>query len=467
MFGAKDGLVHAMYTLPTDINNPINGQEAWAWLPPSIASRMLIDYTNTTSANAAATNGENQVNVAAYPDGSPTLVDYDTGGGVFKTAVIVAQGNGGKAVSAFDVTQTVDPSSGTVLGPQPMWGVTPGDGEAGQAYAKPAVARVLINNQTRTLVIAGTGIDYTDVSQTKGRIVTAVDIMNGQALWRFQAACPVTSDITAFETDDAGEAGAPTLNGYIDRVVFADACGNVYKLAPGVDKANAFLDNAGFGSFLVNTAPDGAKQYALFSTTSTSGAIGGPRPIAGTLAARTDATTRMVLFFGTGGLENQTTSLNNAFFAVYADTGVVRSKFDGACSGGRCEKFYGGTLVTPTEVMFTHTYDPLVGTGTCDAGATVVQAMQLNAGTGTTFNSDFVLSVSSAVIGSLYGDAGALFFATLSGDIGRIGAPRATNAGGDTVAGYTGGMGVGDQATGSQTVGTTSPFTLMGWRVVL
>ena len=47
-------------------------------------------------------------------------------------------------------------------------------------------------------------------------------------------------------------------------------------------------------------------------------------------------------------------------------------------------------------------------------------------GAGTNFTSNFNLGVNSAVMGSLYGDAGAIY-----------------------------------------QVGTTSPFTLMGWRVVL
>jgi hypothetical protein len=67
----------------------------------------------------------------------------------------------------------------------------------------------------------------------------------------------------------------------------------------------------------------------------------------------------------------------------------------------------------------------------------------------------------------LFGDAGAIYFATISGDVARIGTPRASSAGGDTSAGVKQGMGAGDQASGGSQVGITSPFTLMGWRVVL
>src|SRR5262249_18205372 len=153
------------------------------------------------------------------------------------------------------------------------------------------------------------------------------------------------------------------------------------------------------------TAPDGKPQYALFSTNLTSGGLGEDRPIAGTIAARTDSSTRMVLFFGTGGLEAQAATAPNAFYAVYADTGQIRSKVLGTCNAsGVCEKFYGGTVVTAEQVIFTRTIDPAIGTSACDVGSTQVQALQLSAGANNNFVTDFTLAVSSAVMGSLYGD---------------------------------------------------------------
>jgi hypothetical protein len=175
----------------------------------------------------------------------------------------------------------------------------------------------------------------------------------------------------------------------------------------------------------------------------------------------------MVLFFGTGGIESVPATSANAFFAIYADTGDIRSKVLGTCNSGNCEKFYGGVVVTPQQIVFTKTVDPAIGTNACDTGSSTISGVQLNPGTGTNFTSDFNLAVSSAVMGGLYGDAGAIYFATLAGDVARVGTPRTAVAGGDTAAGRTQGMGVGDQATGSQQVGTTSGFTLMGWRVVL
>jgi hypothetical protein len=364
----------------------------------------------------------------------------------------------------FDVTQTVDPTSGSVSGPTPMWSATPGLGEAGQSYAKPAVVRVLVNNAERYFVVTGTGVDYTDTQNLKGRVVSAYDLITGTLMWQFQAKCPVTTDVASFETDDALEPGAPTLNGYIDRVVFADKCGYVYKLAPGVDLGGGWYSNTGMGAIAANTAPDGSVEYALFSTRLSSNALGADVTIAGTIAARTDSTTRMVLLFGTGGLESVPATTQNAFFAIYADNGTLRSKALGTCTNGICEKFYGGVVVTPTQAIFTKTVDPAVGTASCDNGSSTLAAVDLNAGTGTNFTSNFNLAVNSAVMGGLFGDAGAIYFATLAGDVARVGTPRTSVAGGDTTAGVKQGTGVGDTAGG---VGTTSSFTLMGWRVVL
>ncbi|MCW5801960.1 MAG: VCBS repeat-containing protein [Deltaproteobacteria bacterium] len=466
LFGSKDGMVHAVRTVPENITDARNGREEWAFIPPTVAANMLVDQSATAAANASSTTGVNVAKIASYPDGSPTLADVHVGNGVYKTVALIAEGNGGRGLTALDVTDTVDAATGAVSGPQPMWSATPGDGEAGYAFARPVVARVQINGAERYLAIAGTGTDFADQLDQKGRILVAYDLLTGAALWKFQTKCPLTSDIVVFETDSSAETGSPKIDGYADRVVFADKCGYVYKVAPNVDLGGAYQQNTGMGAILANTTSTGQKQYALFSTKLTSGALGADRPIAGTIGARTDASKRMVLFFGTGGLENVATTLTNHFYGVYADTGAIRSRIVGGCNAsGNCEKFYGGVVVTTDQVIFTRTIDPVIGSGSCDLGKTTVQAVKLDDATGS-FVTDFSNGVSSAVMGALYGDAGAIYFATLQGDVARIGTPRAGTAGADTSAGRAQGMGAGDPASGS-TVGTTAPFTLLGWRVVL
>lgn len=206
-------------------------------------------------------------------------------------------------------------------------------------------------------------------------------------------------------------------------------------------------------------------MYALFSTASTVGALGAARPIAGTVAARTDATTRMVLFFGTGGLEDYPVGSSNEFYAIYADTGAIRSKLTGTCVSGRCEKFYGGVVVTPQQVFLTRTIDAQIGTAVCDTGTSTVEALELNADANGSFIADFQLALGAALIGSLYGDAGAVYFATMSGEVNRIGTPRAAAAGGDSASGNSSSMGATDSASSS--TGTTNPLTLLGWRDVM
>ena len=220
---------------------------------------MLADYT-------ASLGGT--LSIGSYPDGSPTLADIKKADGSTATIAVVANGNGGKSISTLDVTQDRHPvSTFATTGPEPLWSAVPGDSLAGQAYSKPAVARVLINNQEKYQVIAATGIasDNAAAPWSEGRVVTAYDAETGYVYWQFKTACPVTSDVTVFETDDALEPGGPTINGYADRVVFADYCGYVYKLDPAKDLAGGWNGNAGLGTIEVDDL-GGTKLYALFST---------------------------------------------------------------------------------------------------------------------------------------------------------------------------------------------------------
>ena len=75
-------------------------------------------------------------------------------------------------------------------------------------------------------------------------------------------------------------------------------------------------------------------------------------------------------------------------------------------------------------------------------------------------------AVAAAVMGAIYGDRGAIYFATLAGDVARIGTPAAANAGDDTAAGYNPGTGSGSGSGTGSGVGSTAAFTLLGWRQV-
>jgi hypothetical protein len=455
IFASMDGMIHAVMTIATAITDSHNGQEAWAFVPPFVAASMKSDYNASCTPDCAS----GTLTVTSYPDGSPTLVDYKKSNGTIATAALVADGAGGTSVTVLDVTSTVTPSTYAVTGPTPMWATQPGGAAAGKAISKPTVARVQIGGNEKFVAIVGTGLNSADTS--KGKIVAGYNLENGTLLWQFEAACPLTSDITVLETDDTGEAGAPIVDGYIDRAVFADNCGYVYKINPAQDLSGGYMDNTGYGSISIGTS-NGKARFALFSTQTTSGAVGGQRPISGAIGARTDSTTDMVIFFGTGGLESFDTSKTNEFYAVYLKSGAIRNKITGTCSSGKCEKFYGGVVVTPDTVIVARSRDAVIGgTNNCDYGATSVDGYDLNTLASTFSVSDAGGNAISAVSGPLYGDAGALYFATVNGSITRIGTPRAGTAGGDTASGNAQGMSAGEAG------GTTSAFTLMGWRVLL
>ena len=120
-------------------------------------------------------------------------------------------------------------------------------------------------------------------------------------------------------------------------------------------------------------------------------------------------------------------------------------------------------MVTPDTVILQRTVNPVVTgvPGGCDFGSSAVQF--LNA---TTFaQTDLIDEIGGSPIAALR----ALSMATRTlctsprclARSSRIGAPRATSAGDDTANGNM------NQTAGAGSTSYESPFTLMGWRVVL
>lgn len=413
LFGSKDGAIHAVNTDPATIQendtsqSNENGKEAWAFIPFRIANGFVTDKAASTSDN--------------YPDGSPTLADVKIGG-QYRTVAIVGSGNGGKSFVALDVTDSL---SASAFGPIPMWDYVPGGGNAGQAVAKAAVIRVKISGAEKFLAVMATGPAYDNMTPpyAKGLDVEAVDVGTGTRVWRFHAACPVTTNIVAFETDDEQEPGGPSVDGFVDRVVFADMCGNVYKINPAPAGALPSDYITGMGGITLGLDPANQAIKALFSVAATS--LGEERPIAGTIGSRPDETGRVALFFGTGGSENFDVTKPNAFFSVYADTGEIRDQLDGTCTGpsGSCDKFYGGVVVTEEQVLITRAIDPPIATSSCDNGSADIVALDVQ-----DFDQQFVSTQTSSVVSSLFVNQGALYATTLEGNVVRVGTPTQPDA---------------------------------------
>jgi hypothetical protein len=232
------------------------------------------------------------------------------------------------------------------------------------------------------------------------------------------------------------------------------------------------------GTLVSNLATDHTPSTADGFGTNTSGGLpvfayadvdgDGKRDlIAGTLAARTDSTTPMVLFFGTGGIESVPATSANAFFAIYADTGAIRSKVHGHVQQRDLREVLrrrrGDTAAGPVhqDGRPGDRYQRLRHRQLHDRGS---RARPWN-------RHKFRERLQPR--GKLGRDGWPV--RRRRGDLLRDprGRRRARRHAEDRdrrrrhLAGRTQGMGPGDQATGSQQVGTTSGFTLMGWRVVL
>ncbi|WP_428261891.1 FG-GAP-like repeat-containing protein [Haliangium sp.] len=483
-YGARDGMIHATYNDATDITNSQNGQEAWAYIPPPVASRMAADFTASSGIFDR---------IQAYPD-SDTLVETVRIGADLRSVALFTSGTGGSSIAALDITATIDEGTSAVLGPTPLWHATPGASEAGLGLSRPTIARVLIGGNERFIAIAGTGYGA-DPVRPSGRVVAAYDVTDGTLLWRFMARCAVTTHITAFETNDEPGAGNPQLDGFMDRVVFGDQCGYVYKLDPAQDLSGGWNGNPNFGAIPTDLV-DGVQMFALFATSAQPEAGNLELPIAGNIAVRAipdqaTATTRSALFFGTGGIESADPFNQNVFFVLFADDTTldtppgppftaaparVASFFRGVCAADlRCEKFYGGITLTGGQVVFTRVLDPPVGDTAgvgSDPGQTIVQAIDVTALLDASFDADdplfdldsfgvsYTVGAASFSPVTMYGDA--VYVLTSLGRAEVMGTPRAQQAGQDSS---------GNALTATTTdpegiVNIEAPMRILGWQQV-
>ncbi len=413
LVGSKDGALHAINTDPPDVpclTSAFSGSEAWAFIPRRVVSGFSADKTLGTA--------------SSFVDGAVTLADVKLAG-AYRTVAVFGLGNGGRSISAIDVTDTVVNSksgtcvaSQTVAGPVPMWEYASAD--YGLTRSKPVIARVKQNGAEKFIAVVASGIDPTNATApwSKGRDVEALDIETGTRVWRFRAKCPVTTDLAA----------SPVLavGGFVTEVMFADYCGNVYRVPANTVNPNGWVTGA--GSLTVGTNTDSSAIKAIFHVGGVGGIPAGEdRPIFGTLAVRQRSANdpSVSMYFGTGGFESFDPSKQNAFIEIDSATGAVLNTIPGTCSGGRCDKFYGGIVITPTQVFLTRARDAVAGSPTCDRGSSQIAAVDLNFAAITTIAS-FTSSIQSAVFGSSDG----IYATNLGGEVIRVHAQNVNGPGG-------------------------------------
>ena len=312
------------------------------------------------------------------------------------------------------------------------------------------------------MIIAGTGIAFDD--PLKGRVVAAYDAETGDLFWQFQTRCALTTAITVFETDDEGEpapgAGQSplTLDGYMDRAVFADRCGYIYKIDLTRETAGGW--NPGIGGILVDVVA-GTQLKALFQTA-------GGLPVTGNIGARAlldDDTTRVSLFFGTGGLEDAPPFPQNTFYVIsaspdnVADTDpanlILDATIKGTCAEpSRCEKFYGGVRLNPEQVIFTRVLEPVIGNPFCDPGQTTIEVREITGDVSSPnfMEESFTTTVDGMITSPLTARGNAIYFTDSRGRVNSVGDPQAPNTGFGP-----------DEGSGAD---TNAPMLLLGWRQV-
>lgn len=449
-FGAKDGMLHAVYTNPTNSSDPLNGKEAWAFVPTNVAQRLLTDCTAANGGTCAA-NPTQPATFTAFVDGSPTLASGKING-AWKTILVAGLGAGGKAVYALDVTQTISPSTGAIVGPTPLWSFT--DANMGLTVSKPTVIRVNDAGTERWLAVFASGPP--PVGLDIGDSLYAVDLYTGALVWRFDlndTGVYFSTAVVAAETDDAGEPGSPTKDGYIDRIFIADSKGRVWKLDPGTHVGTSITP---IGSVNVGLAAG----QALFSTRLTSGTVeGADRPITGGMAVAEDGNGNLVVYFGSGGLDDTTKAPDTAqyaFYGIYAKDGTIKAKYVPAPG----VKFFGGVALTESQLIVNTSQITGSGTlGLCTPSAGSILVFNKDTAT-TTFQSQFAItSVGGTALGRLvspiFVTGGSFYTATADGKI-------VTSQPGTGAATGTGGGGSGGSGSGV----VNGSMSIKGWRQV-
>lgn len=423
LIGSRDGALHAYRTTPAVPSDSANGTEAWAFVPQDVAPRMRVDAVTGV--------------VTAHPDASPTLADAWDGSN-WHTYLVSGEGAGGKAVYALRVTDTVTTTG--VNGPTPLWSFT--EANMGYTMSKPTIIRVKVGGATErwfAVFASGPGGGALDVGDT----VYAVDLFTGALVWRFDigdVGTYVATDITAAETDDSGETGSPTEDGYIDRLFFGDSKGRIWKLDPGTYNAVAKTITTVDSNVTVAGLP-----HKAFFTTLTAPPISGARAIAGTIAAAEDSTQRLVLYFATGGTPETPGLAQNAVFAINANDGAIRKTYVPAPG----VKYYGGVSYNAGQVVFAGSVD---GTGSCDTDASITILDAL------TFAVVTEIPLYSRIASPVYVQNGVVYTATLEGNVVSTTPPTGGSGGG-------GGGSTGGGLGGGGEINTT-PMTILSWRLV-
>ncbi|MCA2977419.1 MAG: hypothetical protein INH37_03980 [Myxococcaceae bacterium] len=186
----NDGMLHAVRertgdpacsTSETGVGCP-NGHEAWSLVPGSMKSKMLgVGQPNLVTQLFRLMQGGWSAN---YLNNTVSVADVcATGSGSandcvasdWRTIAIVTMREGGRGMSAYDITSGAAPNTARFL-----WDYAEDD--LGLTYSIPAIGRVSDGAEERFVAVFGGGVDDPATADVEGRRIYVLNAVNGQLI---------------------------------------------------------------------------------------------------------------------------------------------------------------------------------------------------------------------------------------------------------------------------------------------
>ena len=276
--GGNDGMLHAF--------DDETGEELWAFIPPDLLNKLQALHQDV---------------LESFVDGSPRVyISHNVDGSIYQAILIFGERRGGNHYYALDVTNP--------LAPQFIWKINPtitGFSELGQTWSTPNIGKVTIGAEDKYVAFIGGGYDENQdndpltTSDTKGRAIYIVDILNGSLIKRFSVSdtgysnmtYSIPSDIAKVDTDG---------NGKIDRLYVGDMGGQVWRFDIGDSNTANWAGKIIFNS---NPGRDGTTGRKIFYPPD--------------VTLEKDVTNYEMLFIGTGDREHpKEPAVINRLYAV-------------------------------------------------------------------------------------------------------------------------------------------------------
>ena len=215
-FSSNDGLLHAV-RMATYSNSAkkysidSTATELWSYVPNSL----LDSLSKTTDTIHEYTN-----------DGLLRAIDIKTSTG-YKTVLVGGLRNGGQSIFALDVT---DPSAANLLWEINQSTNSTAFAKIGRSWSAPALGRLCESNcdptstTNRWVAVVGSGFDPNDIGNlSKTAYLSFIDLETGAVIKQIQVSSKVGNITTNL-------AVLRDKNGYLQKIVFGDAYGAVWRV---------------------------------------------------------------------------------------------------------------------------------------------------------------------------------------------------------------------------------------------